>query len=205
MSRILRFLTCVSLGFAGAALAAPPEWITKTVGLKVNPGKGEVRADEGNQGCQRGKSPAAERKGCVRFETDKIGTLTVTLKHGPNTGEAEGCSDPGVGWVITKIELTHEGYSLSSGSSTVPSEKGIFGASVPPWLKQAFPGTADNGVVYSAAPEIATDSASIVNLNNHDASGGSKDVWYRVTVTSCKDYGISLQSDPRIENDGTTL
>lgn len=198
---IFHFATLTLL--MSTALRAGVNWTAVEVEFSVKPGQGVLMPHSQSQGCSRGQG---ERKGCVKFATDTIGQITFSLLGNPATHK---CSDPGTKYVITKIELSHEGYLVAAKPSPVISEKGIFDPDpawqIPGWLQDAFPGISSKGVAYSASKEDASNQATIINLNNQpNAKGGNeKDIWYRVSVTDCND-GSVLRSDPRFENDGTT-
>jgi hypothetical protein len=171
----------------------------------VNPGKFEVIPHSGSKGCSRGKGKKS--KGCVKFPLNTYGEITFKLLGAAAT---KTCSDPGAQYVITRVELSHQGYLLAGEAGPFISDKGIFGGGdpgwvVPDWLKEAFPGTDDHGVVYSASKDAASGQVTIANQNN-GSGDDPKDVWYRVSVTDCDDDAAVpvLTTDPRLENDGTT-
>jgi hypothetical protein len=168
------------------------------VGFKALPNKGELRADTDGQNCDRGQGNDQKKMGCVRFEEDDFGLITFHTKPQVKT-----CADPGTNWVISKVELTSKGYELSGG---VLSNKGIFKDYLPlvDWLAAAFPQVDQaTGVLYEAdPPKTGLTRVTRLNLNNN-ATADPKDIWYRVSVASCKkDSDVVLVSDPRFENEG---
>lgn len=203
MKMMPTLITAIFTSFFSIATTAGVNWTPAEIEFTVNPGQGVLMPFTGSQGCTRGQG---ERKGCVRFAADTLGQIKFSLKGNPATNK---CSDPGTQYVITKIELSHEGYLLAGSPTPVISEKGIFNPDaawqIPSWLQDAFPGVDAKGVVYSASKDDASNQATIINLNNQPNKGGGneKDIWYRISVTDCND-GSVLRSDPRLENDGTT-
>jgi len=184
--------------FLAANTIAVAEFQEETVSFIVIQGKGELNAQSGNQNCTRGKGV---RKGCVKFFLNDIARITFKLVGNPTVRM---CSDNNTKYVITEVELSHEGYLVPDNAGPKLADKGIFDQAVPQWLKDAFPGTGADGVVYTASKDDATTKVSIINLNNQDNSSGTneKNIWYRVSVTNCE-TGTVLQSDPRFENEGT--
>lgn len=162
--------------------------------FQPKPGKGELEVTSGDKNCAKG---VGARKGCVNFEEDDFGLITFSIHN-----QVRYCTDSGTQWVISKIELSPEGYYLAGGTI---SDKGIFPSlsTMPPWLKSAFPQVNDNGVLYKVAnPQDGSTQVTAINLNNNDPDDGTKDIWYRVEVTKCGSDEV-LVSDPRFENEGT--
>jgi hypothetical protein len=210
MKVIIIFSTAIAALFVSTAVpAAAEDWskiqIQVDVEFSVNPGKAKLMPHSGSKGCSRGKGKKS--KGCVKFPLNTKGEITFKLMGSAAT---KTCADPGAQYVITKVELSHQGYLLDEGSGPFISDKGIFGSedpgwAVPTWLQDAFPGTNDKGVVYSASKDEASGQVTIANENN-GGDDDPKDVWYRVSVTDCDDDAAVpvLSTDPRLENDGTT-
>lgn len=184
-------------------LHSAPAWKAATIELQptgvptlVGP-PGTININSGNNGCING---AGAKKGCVRFAQDELGTLTFKLHGAPGP---KSCGAPGAPNVITKIRLT----DTDAGGGAVPSAKGDFTAGrypLPIALKdEGFPElTIANGVVYKAtALEFGLNEITISNINGHDASLGTVNFWYEVTVSRCSD-GAVWATDPRGENEG---
>ena len=134
--------------------------------------------------------------GCMLFKKNHVGT--VKFYHGSkyNTKSCDNSQK-----VITKIELT----------TTGTGDKGVFngepGWTQPAdWLKvNAFPSVdLASGIAYEAANvDQARSLVYLSNMNNHDASEGTKTFWYRVTVSDCDGEEGPWVSDPRGDNKGT--
>lgn len=167
--------------------------------FKPQPGKGEVNVVTDGYNCKKGNGNQAEKKGCINFAEDYFGLITFRVGNSPRT-----CAISGTQWVISKIELSDKGYLLNDGTI---SNKGIFaGEDVAPWVKSAFPQiTGAAGVLYEAdPPKTGATHVTTLNLNNNAAAEGAKDIWYRVSIASCKDDSdVVLVTDPRFENEGT--
>jgi hypothetical protein len=166
---------------------------TGTPTLSGTPGNIIIISD--NNGCKKG---AGVRKGCVHFAQDEVGTLTFTLQGAPGP---KSCG-PGAPNVITRIRLT----DTDASNGTSPSEKGDFTSSYPlpeEIRDEAFPElTIADGVVYEASSlEFGLNEITISNINGHDASLGTVNFWYEVTVSRCSD-GAVWATDPRGENEG---
>lgn len=183
-----------SLLISSAALAHTPTFNAFEVNLKANPGQGTLTSDSPNKGCTKGQG---QKKGCVNFPLDSIGTITFALGN-----SVKQCSDNGTNWVITKVELTHQGLLIPTSTGTVLSDKGIFSGSLPNWLESSFPEVdQQSGFLYEVTDkEDGVTRVTSLNLNNN--TGGAKDIWYRVSVANCKS-DVVLISDPRLENEGT--
>jgi hypothetical protein len=180
--------------------------IDHEIEFSVNPGKFELVPHSGSKGCSRGKGK--QSKGCVKFPLNTEGTITFKLLGAAATNT---CADKGAKYVITKVELSHQGYLLEGEAGPIISDKGIFADddpawSMPPWLDEAFEFiNKDAGVVYLASKDEASGQVTIDNKNN-SSGDDPKNVWYRVSVTDCDDDAAVpvLSTDPRLENDGTT-
>ena len=136
------------------------------------------------------------RQGCVSFKHDTFGMVTFVLQTDHSSTRNE-CSDPGVKWVITKVEGTD--------TPSADNDKGSgWGSTLPLWITSSFYPIKDpdNGVLYEEADvNLARSSVTFLNTN---INVGAKVLWYRVTATKCVDNAdiIVKVSDPRIENDG---
>ncbi len=149
-------------------------------------GPSPMQTPSANRNCTKGAGP---RKGCMKFEKDTYGVIVFGL-----VGEQDNkqCSDVGVKWVITKVEL--------SDSGDIATSKGTnFGSSVDPWVQGSFFGVKPDGVIYNKLWSDGRTSVGIINLNKHV---GAEDLWYRVTATKCTGVHATNTSDPRVENMG---
>lgn len=155
-------------------------------------GPSPMQTPSANRNCSKGAGP---RKGCMKFEKDTYGVIVFGL-----VGEQDNkqCSDVGVKWVITKVEL--------SDSGDIATSKGTnFDSAVDAWVEDSFFGVnPTTGVIYDEILSDARTSIGIINLNKHV---GAEDLWYRVTATKCKaNAGTNIHatntSDPRVENKG---
>lgn len=173
--------------------------------FKAHANKGELGVVTKGNDCKKGKGSQEDKMGCIRFPVDVFGLITFYLgdKDKPKTCETN------AKWVISKVELSHEGYLVVDDSTNPPtavvSNKGIFNGSLPEWLFEAFPQVnKDSGVLYEAIPPKNGVSRVIaLNLNNNPETD-QKDIWYRITVAECKeDSDVVLATDPRFENEGT--
>ncbi len=145
--------------------------------------------------CTKGPPP---RFGCMNFGDGDWGVIIFGFV---NELENNKCGDPGVQWVITKIELSNTG-DIVTGKGT------NFGSAVATWIQDAFSGVDPlTGILYDQTWNDAYTSIGVVNSNNHTAALGPNDLWYRVTATKCKEDPITHThatntSDPRVENIG---
>lgn len=181
---------------------ASPTWkfVTVEFNIQGNPGDaaapGILVVNSGNNGCARG---SGNKKGCVSFKVDEVGSITFALLGQP---VAKTCGS-GVNRVITKIEIT----DTDKTPGAVPTDKGDFGTAnypLPVTVKtEAFPElNISNGVVYASADlQSGLNRVKITNKNSHAVASGFKDYWYKVTVSRCSDGKIWV-ADPRAENEG---
>jgi hypothetical protein len=95
-------LLTISILFSSFVQAHNPSFNSCTLQFKVNKNKGEVAPPNSNQGCNNGQG---NKDGCVKFSLNSIGTITFKLGN----GKVSQCSDPNAKFVITKIELSHQG------------------------------------------------------------------------------------------------
>jgi hypothetical protein len=183
-----------------AALAAKT-YKSYEVKFQAFANQGELRAQSVGNGCLKGKGDENDKMGCIRFSVDDFGLITFYLG---NKDKPKTC-DTNAQWVISKVELSDEGYLVDDSGTAVVSNKGIFDGDLPDWLAEAFPQVnKTTGVLYEAKP--AKDGVSrVVALNlNNNAKTDPKDIWYQVTVAECKDDSdVVLISDPRFENEGS--
>jgi len=133
-----------------------------------------------------------DNKGCVQFDVDKVGMVKFYL---PNSKyKTKSCKNNNE--VITKVELT----------TTGSGDKGTFVGHLPlpAWIKEnAFPSVdRSTGIAYQADLQQARTQVFLANMNNHDASEGTKTFWYQVTVTDCDDESKQWVTDPRGDNKG---
>lgn len=156
-----------------------------TVVLQPKAAADKLDVKTGNQGCSAG---SGLKKGCVRFDKGDFGTINFALFQQPPGAK---CTDSGVDWVITSIELSDVGDS--------DTEKGVFGGDQPAWLVAAFPGVdASDGSIYSETTTTGLTSAAIIDLNNHT---GERIVYYQVKATHCE-TGQTVEIDPMVQNKG---
>jgi len=172
---------------------AAPVYVQYKVEFQPN-GPPPMQTTTPNQKCAKGGA-GANRLGCMRFPS---GTYGVSVFGLTSEAESKACGDPGINWVITKIEATQSG-DLVTGKGTG------WGASLDDWVKDSFypHDDPDNGVLYSAPFNEARTSVGLFNKN---ANSSAKDLWYRITATRCAAESDGTHrtntSDPRIENDG---
>jgi len=168
--------------------------------VKLIPDKGSdvllVKVDDSKKKCKKDDHP-----GCILFEEDHVGAVKFYLDG--SKFETKSCKNSKK--VITKIELT----------TTGAGDKGVFkgeaGWTQPePWVKvNAFPSVdLASGIAYEATElDQARSLVFLFNMNNHDASKGTRTFWYRVTVSECPG-GVGKGpwvSDPRGDNKGTNF
>ena len=140
--------------------------------------------------CTKGPPP---RLGCINFGDGDWGVIIFGFV---NELENNKCGDPGVQWVITKIELSDTG-DIATGKGT------NFGSAVATWIQDAFSGVDPlTGTLYDEKWNDAYTSVGVVNSNNHTAALGLKELWYQVTATKCTGVHTTNTSDPRVENMG---
>ena len=155
-----------------------------------------VEVEDSSKKCKKD-----DHAGCMLFEEDHVGTVKFYLDG--SKFKAKSCKNSKK--VITKIELT----------TTGAGDKGVFkgeaGWTQPAdWVKEnAFPSVdLASGIAYEVKNlEQARSLVVLSNMNNHDASEGTKAFWYRVTVSDC-DGGEGegpWVSDPRGDNRGTSF
>ena len=195
MKRIIKAINTIviSMLVSSAALAHNPAFKAFEVDFKPNKNQGILTTDKVNQGCNNGQGL---KKGCIKFPLDSIGAITFALRNKVNN-----CNDSGTQWVITKIELSHQGFDLPGGTI---SDKGIFEGNLPPWLVDSFPAFEgdDDGILFEASDPQADGLTRVTTLNLNSNTGGVQNIWYRVSVSSCGDDPVVLVSDPRLENGG---
>lgn len=143
-----------------------------------------------NRNCTKGVSP---RKGCMKFELGTYGVIVFGLLGAQDNKK---CTDNGVNWVITQVKLSDSG-NLNNNKST------DFDTPVAPWVQNSFFGVDPlTGVIYDEGWQDGRTSVAVINLNSHNNALGTKDLWYRVTVTNCSGTHPTNSSDPRVENKG---
>jgi len=136
-----------------------------------------------------------QHNGCMLFEQDEVGLVKFYLDGSKH--KTKSCKNAQE--VITKIELATAGTD----------NKGDFDADLDDWISEyAFSGVQDDGVVYEELPlGLARSQVFLVNKNSHDIEDGTKQFWYRVTVTACPKNDDPVDgpwvSDPRGDNKGT--
>ena len=188
------------------ALAQTTELKKFTVKFDIDAKNGVVTTKSDNKGCLKGKGKKA---GCIRFLVGTIGLINFSLDNG-NQGVMYCSEETKPKWVISKVELSDQGYLVTAEDPDDPpvvSDKGIFGGNLPDWLKNSFPQVNQNtGILYEVpTPQMGMTQVTGLNLNNNNATLGVEDIWYRVTVASCNADSdvVLLVSDPRFENDGS--
>ena len=150
-----------------------------------------VEVEDSNKRCKKDK-----HAGCMLFEEGSVGTVKFYLDG--SKFKTKSCKNSNK--VITKIELTTTGAKdkgvFSDGLGWVQPDK---------WLKEnAFPSVdLTTGIAYKTTDlKQARTLVFLSNMNNHDKDEGTKEFWYRVTVSDCKEGEGPWVSDPRGENKG---
>ncbi len=166
-------------------------FVSYEVEFNARPNGSTLQTYSNNRNCTKG---SGARKGCVRFEQGTYGAIAFSLRNEGGADDKK-CGDQGVRWVITKVEGTVTGDLAGQNKGSG------WGASLPTWVRNSFYPLedADNGILYEKSREEARTDVAFLNLNNHV---GEKDLWYRVTATSCESPFPTETSDPRVENDG---
>lgn len=150
-------------------------------------GPSPMQTPTANHNCIKGAGP---RMGCMKFEMGSYGVIVFGLVGAQDNKH---CSDTGVTWVITKVELSDSG-NIATGKGT------NFGSPVAAWVQGSFFGVNPaTGVIYDETWSNAHTSVGVINLNKHV---GAEDLWYRVTATKCTGVHATNTSDPRVENMG---
>ena len=208
---VRRAMTTVSLLMILCLMSAVAQAVSFNeyeVQFEVKANKGEVAVKSNNKNCNKGQG---QKKGCIRFPENSIGLIKFYIG---NKNHSNTCSDPNTKWVISRVELSDQGYLVvdkTDSSKTTVSDKGIFEDSNLPldqWLKDSFPQLDKaTGYLYDApTPLQGVTQVTSLNLNNNLPADGVKDIWYRVSVTRCGSDPAdveTLTSDPRFENDGS--
>ena len=145
---------------------------------------------------------AGTHSGCLEFDVDTIGTITFQVRNNWQEQDSLTCPEtipPGRRYrVITGIEVT------ATADTTNPSEKGNFlGGIDGTWLKKfAFPSADAEGYIYTVnSKDQGLSEVTVVNMNSHPASEGTKPFWYKITVKDCGSDAIWI-TDPRGDNQG---
>lgn len=174
--------TCVTTPNAVPLVAASRSFV---VAFNVT-GQDKLDAHTDNQGCN------VNKKGCVAFEKGSAGTIAFYLR-GPGIGKKCDSDAPKPHYVITGVEL--------SADEVLATGKGDFTKDPPQWLRDSFPGTKADGVIFAALVSDANSLVSISNLNNHQ---DEETIYYQITAKACPSgpgpgTGVHV-SDPMIEN-----
>ncbi len=151
-----------------------------------------VEVEDSSKKCNRDNHP-----GCMLFEEDHVGVVKFYL--GGSKYKTKSCKNSKK--VITKIELT----TMGTGDKGVFND-GLGWVQPDKWLKEnAFPSVdLTTGIAYEAKKlDQARSLVLLSNMNNHDASKGSRTFWYRVTVSACDGGEGPWVSDPRGDNKGS--
>ena len=150
-----------------------------------------VEVEDSSKKCNRDNHP-----GCMLFEEDHVGVVKFYLSG--SKYKTKSCKNSKK--VITKIELT----TMGTGDKGVFND-GLGWVQPDKWLKEnAFPSVdLTTGIAYEAKKlDQARSLVLLSNMNNHDASKGSRTFWYRVTVSACDGGEGPWVSDPRGDNKG---
>ena len=193
-------LVPVTLAFLAACQMPPPKdddggqetLVNVKIDLAAAMDASEITVTSPDQGCS---TDGKGKKGCVQFARNEVGTIELHLN--PEYPGRTCLTNPPSDWVITKVEL--------SASGDPDTEKGNFDKRPPPgWMVNAFPGIdiKDGTLYFQPDTTKATQSVSIVNLNNH-RDGSVKTAYYQVTASSCGADPKTIQIDPAIQNKGT--
>ena len=193
-------LVPVTLAFLAACQMPPPKdddggqetLVNVKIDLAAAMDASEITVTSPDQGCS---TDGKGKKGCVQFARNEVGTIELRLN--PEYPGRTCLTNPPSNWVITKVEL--------SASGDPDTEKGNFDKRPPPgWMVNAFPGIdiKDGTLYFQPDTTKATQSVSIVNLNNH-RDGSVKTAYYQVTASSCGADPKTIQIDPAIQNKGT--
>jgi hypothetical protein len=150
-----------------------------------------VEVEDSSKKCKKDN-----HAGCMLFEEDHVGVVKFYL--GGSKFDTKSCKNSKK--VITKIELT----------TTGAGDKGVFNGEAgwtqpADWVKvNAFPSVdLASGIAYEATNlDQARSLVFLSNMNNHDASKGTRTFWYRVTVSACDGGEGPWVSDPRGDNKG---
>lgn len=199
MKKIILLGICIVVPFIGGCNPSAPSSVSmlnhggsggEFVEYRVDfnaAGPSPMQTPTANRNCTKGVVP---RKGCMKFEKDTYGVIVFGLVGAQDNKK---CSDTGVQWVITKVELSDSGnINTSKGSN--------FGSPVAPWVQKSFFGVKPlTGVIYDETWSTGRTSVALIDLNNNI---GAKDLWYRVTAAKCTGTHATNTSDPRIENIG---
>jgi hypothetical protein len=186
--------------FVGYSVMKTSGYKFGTYPVKLSPDNGSdvllVAVEDSSKECKKDK-----HAGCMLFGEDNVGTVKFYLDG--SKFKTKSCKNSNK--VITKIELTTTGAGnkgvFNDGLGWVQPDK---------WLKEnAFPSVdLTTGIAYEATDlDQARSLVFLSNMNNHDASEGTKTFWYRVTVSDCdadSDEGPWV-SDPRGDNEGTNF
>lgn len=171
-------------------------------GPENNPGV-IIVGDSPGEKCKKGTA----KKGCIYFAPDEDGAITFSVKgQAPNRS----CTAPSAknGAVITKIELTDT--DLTPGP--VPTEKGDFSIDrsqhplAAKYKDDGFPALVLNtGIVFEEnnVSKVGMTTVKITNLNKSNVDNPQGvNIWYKVTLATCKTPRGFWVTDPRIENGG---
>ncbi len=160
-----------------------------TVDMKATKDSTEIEILSDDQGCE---TNGHGKKGCVQCKKNKECTIEFRLNLAQGQVGKTCQATPPPDWVITKVELSPDGSSLTN--------KGDFPKEPSGWMKNAFEGIdGSNGSL--PVPANPTQSITVIDLNNH-RYGGLKTAYYQVTATSCGVAPRTIQIDPAIQNKG---
>jgi hypothetical protein len=143
-----------------------------------------------NSRCKQG----ANKDGCLAFPAGTYGLISFSVSAPGHENKA--CGDPGVKWVITRIQIADSG-DIATGKST-DFDKPVDAATRSALHPFKDPST---GTIYEETWAEGSTTVQVLNRNDN-APSTTKDLWYRVEATRCAEPHTLAKTDPRIENYG---